>query len=797
MAAGSQFLFFAPTSGPYQPPGGGVGPPPVPSPVTIPDVVGLQAALNAKQNQIEHIIYASDLSSLDAVGITPEGRAAAINAAIVGGGLEFVFDIPLTINDGLVVYSNTILRGLGDCKLTQKANGSGWPMIRNAHPIPSGAFTDHDIFCINLNLDHNARNAGLGTNILGFAFCNALGYVEPAIALSGADHVLVMDGYCYDMCAYGVRLANVSNAVVQNWRCVRNPLGLGGGDAAGQVQGHSKNVYVINNSGTVLDNTWAVNANDGNDLPPSGPLPITFRPGWVEGGPIDNIQFEGLYPEECGSFLRLLSARTSCPITNVTVTNAEGPCYNSAVLSDTFGISPDIDGFSGWYDQIHFRNLHARGGALVNPSTGTVTGQPIIDIQRCRMGTMTFEDGPRADANRPARLISFTQGSTLYRFSAHGLVHLGVPITITDPVRNDGFITEFDVEIDNIEAQTATTRSAVAISCPTSGATGMRRVRVQANKVRGFERVAGFYFNGILVPPPTHVLVSGTNYTPYGIMASSDTIMNRVTVAPCDADFAADLPAGSGLKTDGTAWVASATGLPSGTVEVFNHFLGRATTDNAGGTPITTDGQACGRTKSRFTNRGLHTAADNATRPTWKAGVQPYLIFDPTNNQLLSDAVNTLPLGSASRTFKFWLKVLSYPSGPGWFMSYGSLVATEFVGLSVDSGVSGGGLSFTQFGGGTAGGGQLLLNVWYHIMLTRDDAIPWWRWYNNGQPVASSNPATNTTAGDGNLYLGALASGSGLHCAIAQFEITSTAMTDALAPHEYLAAIDQGLADIV
>lgn len=764
-------------------------------PIGISDVTGLQAALDAKQNQIEHVVYASNLSSLDAVGITPAGRAAAINAVLAIGNLEFVFDIPLTIDDGLVAYSNTILRWLGDDTLTQKSNGSGWPMIRNAHPTVTGTTpVDHDIYVLNLNADNNSRNLGLGSNILGFPFCNALGYVEPVIAFSGVERCGVT-GYLYDACAYGVRLANVRNGWVQNFRQDRYTPRTGGGDAFVQLQGGCTGCRLFNLSGSVLDNAFAFNANDGNDLPPSGPLPITFRPGWVAFGPITDSHVDGLYPDHCGSFMRLLSADAAAAITNCTFRNFNGEVLNESALFDTFGIPGD--GSRGWYDGILFENWHVKYTGAINPVTGTVNERPALNIQRANCGTITARN-ISVDPGYTGTLVRTTAGTSARRLVLRGLEAPSVPMVATaiDPVLLEGTITEIDVELGQVQAQTPTIRAAVTVTNPFAGSIGTRYVRVRGDDVRGYERLAQFNYNGILIPPPDRVQVAGIcQRTPEGIAVSSDTVMARVTVTGCDSDFLTDLPAGSGIVTDSAFGVQAANGLPTGVVETFTHFLGRAFTDTAGTTAIAADATACRRTNGRFTTAHLDSASV-PTSPVWHAGAQPYLSFDATASQIVSGTVTGLPLGASARTIEFWMYVAAYPSPDSYFLYYGPLVATELVGLGM---TSTGALTFTQFGAGVTAPSPFLLGIWRHVILTYNPAASSnkWTWYRDGVPAGQGDATTNTTAGDGKLHLGGIPGSGYMTFRIARLRIDSVAVTTtAQATQRFLIAVGQGLQSI-
>jgi hypothetical protein len=511
------------------------------------------------------VVYASHVPGVVLDGDPSTGAGtdnyAALQAVLDNGFVHLIIDGTAGVRTALKLWSNTTVEGLWDTdhlfKLGQPNDGG--PVLVNKHPVLGPTTpTDRNITLRNLNIDGNRRRYGSGNTgtVPAFsdpqyrAIVNDSGYVVPSIGFFGVDGLTVENLHVYDSPAYGIQLANTHNARFVNYGKTRVAGDPYNGDDVFHLQGHCSNIQLVNLYGETLDDFIALNANDGNDIPGN---PVTFPPGTVVAGPINNVSISQVRADACLDVVRFLSASAAAPITNVTISDIRATCAGATdsyggFYFDTFGVPGD--GSYGFVD-----------GVVVRNATITGTLGAAVNLQRCNVGSVVFE-GLRSDATTgPAINVSaFARGG---RLTVGGVVSGRVPAAVVASGSSVGL----DLSNVSIDASTYSTGAAVTVAGDGS------RVAVRGGLVAGVAHVVsltGTTVREVLVGGITHLGGKG------GAAILYDTALESLATFGMGVDHLLSGPAGARIKSDGDGWYT--------TIYVRDLFTGAAGTNLGGHT---------------------------------------------------------------------------------------------------------------------------------------------------------------------------------------------------------------------
>lgn len=296
--------------------------------------------------------------------------------------------------DGLRVYSNTTIESLRNARWKKKGYGGstpglGQPMFENAHIVPGGTTpTDQNIHFKGGYWDFNRRGYSSGGTVAYWTgkgdanialFANNLDYVVPGIGFYGVTNGSAKDMNMYDLTCYGVHCGNVNNMWVENITKTLAPGDTIPGDNAVQMEGYCTNVFINGVIGQSNDDLVALNANDGNDIYPSGSL-VTFQPGIVSG-PCSDIIIRNLeHTGGAGTILRMLNANTT--IKNITIeccrVAASSTSVQACIYTNNIGISGTCT-----YENITIRDVKgkvpATSGLILLDNASSTVKNLIID----------------------------------------------------------------------------------------------------------------------------------------------------------------------------------------------------------------------------------------------------------------------------------------------------------------------------------------------------------------------------------------------------------------------------------
>jgi hypothetical protein len=328
---------------------------------------------------------------LSSAGVVADGstdnstRLQAILDLAQAGPLLVVHDMPGTVlADGLLVWSDTTIETLAGGVWKKKGYGGttafrAGAMFRNRHVVAGGtAPTDSNIHFRGGYFDGNrrgfstggttaywtARGVQAGQDYSYIAYlANDNDEVVPMIGFYGVSGCSARDLDFYDIATYGLHYGNVDYAFAENITKTLRPNDAVFGDNLIQLEGYCSGFRIAGVRGQSNDDLVAFNANDGQDIYPSG-SPITFIPGIVSG-PIRDVHISDLaHTGGAGTLLRLLNANTA--ISNIIIEDFRVEPTSSSVQAciyfDSFGISG-----TSTYDDILIRGV--RG---VVPNTGLV-----------------------------------------------------------------------------------------------------------------------------------------------------------------------------------------------------------------------------------------------------------------------------------------------------------------------------------------------------------------------------------------------------------------------------------------
>ena len=328
---------------------------------------------------VGNVVYASKAGAQRSPGFSPGPDATAALQAILDraapDGVELVIDGVFSIR-GLSIKSSTTIRGLGWNTGFFVLPGSGnsapyYPLTNANHrssyrgptSMPDFTFSnvvDQAIAIRDLRIDANRRGGASGHG--SYPVLNASGRLISSITLYGVRNCFVDNVYVYDPCTYGVSPANACNCTFTNIR-VTCPSALNYNNAL-QMEGPCSDIYISNLTGFTGDDFLALNAADGNISPtetiwpPSGPQAFgSFSECYY--GPITRVVANGIFPDACGSAVRLLSGKDHRPgavgpvalIDQIDISNVVGSTSWHAFLANTFG-----DVGAGLHGKIILRN---------------------------------------------------------------------------------------------------------------------------------------------------------------------------------------------------------------------------------------------------------------------------------------------------------------------------------------------------------------------------------------------------------------------------------------------------------
>ena len=246
--------------------------------------------------------------------------------------------------------------------------------------IPSTVI-DQAIAIRDIRIDANRRGGASGNG--SYPVINASGRMISSITLYGVTNCLVDNVCVYDPCAYGVSPGNAFNCTFTNIR-VTCPSALSY-NAALQMEGPCSDIYISNLTGFTGDDFLALNAADGNISPtetiwpPSGPQAYgSFSECYY--GPITRVVANGIFPDACGSAVRLLSGKDNragavgpvAIIDQIDISNVVGSTSWHAFLANTFG-----DVGAGIHGKIILRNWQVEmiaGGSRANDGYCVIGG---------------------------------------------------------------------------------------------------------------------------------------------------------------------------------------------------------------------------------------------------------------------------------------------------------------------------------------------------------------------------------------------------------------------------------------
>jgi hypothetical protein len=314
------------------------------------------------------VVYSSTVGVVaGGANSTGASNSAAIQAILdaygsAGTPLEFVFDQPgVTVIDVIRVWGGQTLRGLPGTTI-QKMGTSGntvSPLIWNKHPVAygSGSQTDQNIILRDLWIDGNRRGGGSGGNG-AYPFTGNIGGVDypiPSVLLGGVNGLYIENCHIIDSPSYGFQLGYVTNGTIvgaSRFLWPSDTETAGAGDSVFQFQGGCSNVHAFGCYGSSGDDTWAFNANDGNDVSGTPTFGNSFAQGPITHCSVNDSYFLPNLNGTFGSPGRLLSSNPSSYIDGITYNNVTAWCRFSPFTLDNFGIPMG----KGSYDNIRFVN---------------------------------------------------------------------------------------------------------------------------------------------------------------------------------------------------------------------------------------------------------------------------------------------------------------------------------------------------------------------------------------------------------------------------------------------------------
>lgn len=251
------------------------------------------------------------------------------------------------ISRPLLLHSGQTLR-LDRATTVRLAPNSNCVMLRNADQEQGNS----DILLCGGIWDMN--NRAQAKNPLHFPYppvqpdrppCYSENYFGTALRFFHVSGLTVRDLTVKDPVTFAIQMARVRYVTVEHIRFDFNdgapwPVNMDGV----HLDGDCRFVRIADLKGTCYDDMVALNADD----------------GWC--GPIEDVQIDGLFTEDCHSAVRLLS--TGSPVRRVTIGNVFGSFYQYAVaFSKYFDESGEARGLGrceGLFEQITLSGLYIR-----------------------------------------------------------------------------------------------------------------------------------------------------------------------------------------------------------------------------------------------------------------------------------------------------------------------------------------------------------------------------------------------------------------------------------------------------
>ena len=263
------------------------------------------------------------------------------------GALKLVVDGAILVK-GLKVHSNTTIECLNrDCGFFL-ADHSDQHIIRNANQRPAGR-EDRNISFIGGTYNGNALNQKRSDPTLGLI---------SAFSLHGVEQLLLRDVSITDMRTYAVHLSNWRRVVFENIYINLGQIAEKSNQDGIHVQGPGEFLSMRNIQGRTWDDMIALTADDVNgdwDLNRNFVRNNSYGIYASGGGPITDVNIDGVQAEDCAQVIRLLSRESR--IDRVSIRNVRGT-YRS------FGISMNSYFREGGnFGRVEFENIDLRAQA--------------------------------------------------------------------------------------------------------------------------------------------------------------------------------------------------------------------------------------------------------------------------------------------------------------------------------------------------------------------------------------------------------------------------------------------------
>jgi hypothetical protein len=507
------------------------------------------------------------------------------NSAILSGqasvpGTMLVIDAD-TVFDQIVIGSESVVDGLGLGKIMKRKPrpNSGGPLFVNAHVVAyPTAPIDGRVTIRNLFIDANRRAGGTGNSTTLVTHVNDDSQIVPVIACYGVVRPVIENVHVYDPTSFGVQLSNCTQPFVSNLGAVKAAGDAVQGNAVLQCEGGVFGLRAYGLYGQVNDDPFALNADDGNQLP-------GYADTRYAGGPIRDAVLMGATFTGGTTICRFLSATAAHDITNVTIDGATNVCTYNGFHFDTFGITGD--GSGGWYDDVKIVNCRVTGNV-----------DSAVYFGAAKFGVVTVQN-----------LTAYCTGKLLTVTATASGTRLNVLnprcYNSTDPAIDVRGAVDLSVVSPHRPAASFVDAGLIDVSAATPGP-----VAVVGG---GIDCIANVVRASVAVP---NVLVSGVRQrrSKGGPAVQASVALGRVRVGGLDGQAGYGVTAGADFRGDGTADYARAL--------VVERFKGGAGVTIAGQTP------AVGAAWSASSNGNLKQTADGwlylvTTDEANTAGTQP------------------------------------------------------------------------------------------------------------------------------------------------------------------------------